>query len=515
VKSFSLETAANLGWINSNQVALALKARATNPSMDTCQFMLQQGWLEVQHVEWLRREAAGHILRTAANQGWLTAEQITFAIEALGRDPTISIYDFLLHQRWLNAEQIAWIQQHEAARQEPPAENRARTDQQGSAGGTAQAQAVDEADLLPSDAEFPVKLGSDHALDHLNDYLRLGIQYGASDVHIGVAAPPMMRLHGCLQIMWPRAPKFVRPQTERLLMEFLTDAQRERLKNIGDLDFCYEVPELGRFRTSVVRQRLGFDGVFRIINSKVRTMDELGLPQQLKALTHYHNGLILVTGAVGCGKSTTLAALVEEVNSSRSDHIVTLEDPIEYVFEAKGCHITQREVHTHTESFARALKATLREDPDVIMVGEMRDLETIALAITAAETGHLVFGTLHTSTAARTLDRVLDVFPIEQQAQIRVMVAGSLRGILTQQLIPRADGRGRVLALEILINFPAVGALIREAKTFMLPGFMQTGRKLGCRLMDDSLFELLDQKMIMPQEAYERAQDKELFKKYL
>jgi twitching motility protein PilT len=244
-------------------------------------------------------------------------------------------------------------------------------------------------------------------------------------------------------------------------------------------------------------------------------MDELGLPTELKGLTHYHNGLVLVTGAVGCGKSTTLAAFIEEVNRSRRDHIVTLEDPIEYVFEPKGCQITQREVHSHTQSFARALKAALREDPDVIMVGEMRDLETIALAITASETGHLVFGTLHTSTAPRTLDRVLDVFPIEQQSQIRVMVAGSLRGVVTQQLVPRADGRGRVLALEVLITMPAVTALIREGKTFMLPGFMQTGRKIGCRMMDDSLMELLEQKLITAQEAYERAQHKEIFKPYL
>src|SRR5207249_2710134 len=218
-------------------------------------------------------------------------------------------------------------------------------------------------------------------------------------------------------------------------------------------------------------------------------------------LTRYHNGLILVTGSVGSGKSTTLAALVEQVNIERREHIITLEDPIEYVFEAKGCHITQREVHTHTRSFGVALRGALREDPDVIMVGEMRDLETIQLAITASETGHLVLATLHTGSAARTLDRVLDVFPTDQRDQIRVMVAESLRGIVSQQLVPRADGKGRVLALEVLMRNEAVAACIRDGKTFMLPGVMQTGGKLGMRLMDDSLLELYNESLITKEEC--------------
>ena len=219
-------------------------------------------------------------------------------------------------------------------------------------------------------------------------------------------------------------------------------------------------------------------------------MDELGLPESLKLLTRYQNGLILVTGSMGSGKSTTLAALVEQINLERREHIITLEDPIEYIFEPKGCHITQREVHTHTRSFSAALRGALREDPDVIMVGEMRDLETISLAITAAETGHLVLGTLHTGNASRTLDRLLDVFPVDQQEQIRIMVSESLRGIISQQLIPRADGKGRVLALETLTNTPAVANVIREAKTYMLPGIIQTGKKQGMQLMDDALLAL-------------------------
>jgi len=217
---------------------------------------------------------------------------------------------------------------------------------------------------------------------------------------------------------------------------------------------------------------------------------------------------------VGSGKSTTLAALVQEINRNRHDHIITLEDPIEYVIRSENCHVTQREVHTHTKSFAAALRGALREDPDVIMVGEMRDLETISLAITASETGHLVLGTLHTGNAARTLDRVLDVFPTDQREQIRIMVSESLRGIISQQLVPRADGRGRALAMEILTNTPAVGNLIREAKTFMLPGVMQTGRKQGMKLMDDSLLELYQAGTISQEEAYTRAEQKQLMKQH-
>ncbi len=244
-------------------------------------------------------------------------------------------------------------------------------------------------------------------------------------------------------------------------------------------------------------------------------MDELGLPESLKKLTEYHNGLVLVTGPVGSGKSTTLAAMVEEINRNRHDHIITLEDPIEYIIKAKGCHVTQREVHMHTRSFAAALRGALREDPDIIMVGEMRDLETISLAISASETGHLVLGTLHTGSAARTLDRVLDVFPVDQRDQIRVMVSESLRGIVSQQLVPRADGKGRALALEVLTNSPAVGSVIREAKTFMLPGIIQTGRKQGMMLMDESLGRLAAQGIIAPEEALARSDQKQMMKTML
>ena len=338
---------------------------------------------------------------------------------------------------------------------------------------------------------------------HIDEYLAVGQEAGASDIHLGVNAPPIWRLHGILQPIWPNAGKFTIDETAALAEGFLTDAQKILLNERGDADFAY-ANSFGRFRTSVVRQRLGIDLVFRIINTQVRTMDDLGLPESLKLLTRYQNGLILVTGSVGSGKSTTLAALVEQVNLERREHIITLEDPIEYIFEPKGCHITQREVHTHTRSFSAALRGALREDPDVIMVGEMRDLETIALAITAAETGHLVLGTLHTGNASRTLDRLLDVFPVDQQEQIRIMVSESLRGIISQQLVPRADGKGRVLALETLTNTPAVANVIREAKTYMLPGIIQTGKKQGMQLMDDALAALRDRGLITAEEAEAR-----------
>src|SRR6476469_6867886 len=349
---------------------------------------------------------------------------------------------------------------------------------------------------------------STQLLRHVDEYLAIGQQAGASDIHLGVNAPPIWRLHGTSQPIWPDAPRLKAEQTKKLADSFLTDAQRTLIDERGDADFA-QANEKGRDRASVARQRLGTDIVFRIINTRVRTMDELGLPEHLKLLTRYQNGLILVTGSVGSGKSTTLAALVEQINIERREHIITLEDPIEYVLEPKGCHITQREVHTHTLSFGVALRGALREDPDVIMVGEMRDLETISLAITASETGHLVLGTLHTGNASRTLDRLLDVFPFDQQEQIRVMVSESLRGIISQQLVPRPDGLGRVLALETLTNTPAVANIIREAKTFMLPGVIQTGKKQGMQLMDDALVALRERGLITAEEADARSEHKQ------
>ena len=365
--------------------------------------------------------------------------------------------------------------------------------------------------MIAEAPDIPVK---SHPLGHVDEYLEIGQKAGASDVHLAVNAQPRWRLHGTLGPIWPDAPRLTAEDTVALTERFVPDVYKEELNARGDSDFAY-ANEFARYRTSVVRQRLGLEIVFRVINSQVRTMDELELPEHLKLLTRYQNGLILVTGSVGTGKSTTLAAMVEQINVERHDHIITLEDPIEYIIKSRNCHVSQREIFTHTESFGSALRASLREDPDVIMVGEMRDLETISLAITASETGHLVLATLHTGNASRTLDRLLDVFPSDQQEQIRVMVSESLRGVISHQLIPKKDGTGRVLALEILTNTPAVANVIREAKTYMLPGIIQTGKKQGMRLMDDTLMELYDRGLISGEEAYARADQKQMVRLHL
>lgn len=351
-------------------------------------------------------------------------------------------------------------------------------------------------------------------LSHVEEYLRLAQEYNVSDVHLAPNAPPKWRRYGLLQPIWDNAEILTPADTERLARGYLPEPELRRLEERGDVDFAY-APAIGRFRASVVKTRLGWEMVFRVISTQLKTMEELGLPKAIKPLLEYHNGLVLVTGAVGSGKSTTLAALINEINHQRNDHIITLEDPIEYVIESGNCHVNQREVHTHTNSFATALRAALREDPDIIMVGEMRDLETISLAITAAETGHLVLATLHTGSAARTLDRVLDVFPTEQREQIRIMVGESLRGIVSQQLVPRKDGSGRALALELLVNTPAVSATIRDGKTFMLPGIMQTGKNVGMKLMDDSLMDLFSDGVITAEEALSRSVDRATMRRNL
>ncbi|MGB0775140.1 MAG: type IV pilus twitching motility protein PilT [Akkermansiaceae bacterium] len=350
--------------------------------------------------------------------------------------------------------------------------------------------------------------------DHVDQYLQVGIEYSCSDIHLPTAYPPAWRRFGQLQPIWGEAEPLSAETTEALAKSFLGESEWDRLQEKGDVDFAYQ-NEQGRFRASVVKQRLGYDLCFRIINTRVSTMQELGLPvESLLPLTRYQNGLILVTGSVGSGKSTTLAAIADFINTDREDHILTLEDPIEYVLESKNCHVNQREVHTHTESFPKALRGALREDPDIIVVGEMRDLETISLALTAAETGHLVLATLHTGNAPRTLDRILDVFPVDQRDQIRIMVSESLRGIISQQLVPNVDGSGRELALELLVNTPAVSNCIREGKTFMLPGIMQTGKNVGMITMDDSLKNLYVKGKISQEEAMFRAEDKGQMRQY-
>jgi twitching motility protein PilT len=354
---------------------------------------------------------------------------------------------------------------------------------------------------------------SEHeVLAHVDEYLNIGIEYECSDIHLPTGYPPAWRRFGTLSAIWDSHAPLKPADTERLARSFLDDDRWEHLNKIGDIDFAY-ANDFGRFRASVVKQRLGYEIVFRIISTNIRTMEDLGLPiKHIKPLTRYQNGLILITGAVGSGKSTTMAALVDFINKDREDHILTLEDPIEYVFESQGCHVNQREVGAHTKSFPKALRGALREDPDVIMVGEMRNLETIQLALTAAETGHLVLATLHTGNAPRTLDRVLDVFPVDQRDQIRIMVSESLRGVISQQLVPNADGSGRVMALELLVNTAAVAATIRDGKTFMLPGIMQTGKNVGMITMDESLRNLYTQGLITQEETLYRCEDSQQMK---
>lgn len=316
-------------------------------------------------------------------------------------------------------------------------------------------------------------------------------EWGASDLHITTGAPPLVRLHGKMTAM--REELVSAEECQRLIFEILTEKQKKQFIENWELDCAYALPGTGRFRVNVFMQRKGLGCVFRIIPEKILTAEELGLPPQILSLTREHKGLIVVTGPTGSGKSTTLAAMIDYINKNQHAHILTVEDPVEFVHQNQKSLINQREVGSHTKSFANALKAALREDPDIILVGEMRDLETISLAMTAAETGHLVFGTLHTNNASKTVDRIIDVFPEEQQAQVRVMLSESLKGVVAQGLLPTADGNGRVAALEILVNTHAVGNLIREGKTFQIPSAMQTGSQDGMITFDKYVGDLIHQ----------------------
>jgi twitching motility protein PilT len=335
--------------------------------------------------------------------------------------------------------------------------------------------------------------------------LRAGVERGASDIHVHTGMPLKLRLHGRFETLGeaPIAPE----AAERMLRSAFTPAQAERFDERGEVDFAWTLPGVGRFRANVYRQLRGVDGVFRTLPARVPTLDELGLPTALAKFTNHHQGLVLVTGPAGCGKSSTLAALVDLINEERREHILTIEDPIEVLHPPKRCVVNQRTVGPHTGSFARALRAALREDPDVIVIGELRDLETISLALTAAETGHLVFATLHTSGAIRTLNRVVGAFPAEQQDQVRGMVSESLRAVISQRLVPTADGRRRVPALEVLVNNKPVANLIRENKTFQLPSLLQMGAAHGMCLMDDSLARLVREKQIAREEALRHCED--------
>ena len=342
---------------------------------------------------------------------------------------------------------------------------------------------------------------------------RLMKQQGASDLHISAGAPPIFRQHGEMERL--NYPPLSHEQARALLYEILTEEQRRDFEERHDLDFAYSLPEVARFRGNILLTHRGIAAVFRIIPGKILSADDLNLPEGVRKLTRLKKGLVLVTGPTGSGKSTTLAAMIDLINSTRKEHILTLEDPLEFVHENKLSLLNQRQIGQHTLSFANALKAALREDPDVILVGEMRDLETISMAMTAAETGHLVFGTLHTNSAAKTIDRIIDVFPKDSQEQVRTMLGESLKGVVCQQLLKTADGKGRAAALEILIGNPAVSNLIREGKTFQIPSIMQTGRGDGMQMMDQHITELLKAQRITPEEAHRCAVDKRMFEQYL
>lgn len=339
----------------------------------------------------------------------------------------------------------------------------------------------------------------------IREYLKRVREFGCSDFHFQVDSAPLVRLHG--QLIRLKHPTLTAENTENAIRELLDEEQWKELEVHLDLDFCLETEDHGRYRANCFQQRKGKEAIFRLIPMKVPTLEELRLPSVLKEFTQYNQGIVLVTGPSGCGKSATLAALVGMVNDQRNDHIVTVEDPIEYIFEPSGSNINQRHVRRHTDSFHSALRSAMRADPDVIMVGEMRDVETISMAITAAETGHLVLATLHTTNAVRSLDRLIDVFPPREQEQIRAMVSESMRGVVSQQLLPRKDGSGVEPALEIMFATPAVGNLIRENKTFQLPSVLQTGRKQGMVTMDESIRELLKKGVITPEVARYHAED--------
>ncbi|MDO9211724.1 MAG: type IV pilus twitching motility protein PilT [Deltaproteobacteria bacterium] len=316
----------------------------------------------------------------------------------------------------------------------------------------------------------------------------------ASDLHLSAGESPMVRIHGEMKRI--EMPPISKENLHMMLYDILNDQQRKRFEEMHELDFSIDLKGIARFRVNAFRQARGEGVVFRVIPSKILTIEQLGLPKSLREVTKNERGLVLVTGPTGSGKSTTLAAMIDILNNSLNGHIITIEDPIEFVHDSKKCLINQRELGSHTHSFANALRSALREDPDIILVGEMRDLETISLALTAAETGHLVFSTVHTSGASKTVDRIIDVFPAAQQDQVRAQFAESIQAVISQVLLKRRDGRGLVPALEIMIGTPAVRNLIREGKVAQLPSTIQTGQKFGMMTLDQSLKELVSKGIV-------------------
>jgi len=347
----------------------------------------------------------------------------------------------------------------------------------------------------------------------LDAIFKLMVDQGASDLHLVSGSQPILRVSGELQRV--RYATLESDDLKKMLYEVAPEYKIKQFEETGDVDFAYEIPGLSRYRANYFVQKYGVGAVFRQIPDTILTVEQLGLPPVLNKLPLYPKGLVLVTGPTGSGKSTTLAALVDYANTHRKDHILTIEDPVEFVHKSRNCVVNHREVGLHTKSFTSALRAALREDPDIIMVGEMRDLETISLAVEAASTGHLVFGTLHTQSAAKTVDRIIDVFPHDQQEQIRATLADSLQAVVAQTLFKRRDTKGRCAALEILIATPAVRNLIRDGKTFQIPTVLQTGKKFGMQSLDDAILDHLEKGRINPEDAYLHCLDKARFRAFL
>jgi len=347
----------------------------------------------------------------------------------------------------------------------------------------------------------------------LDAFFKLMFDTGASDLHIVAGQPPILRVHGELERI--KYDPLDDEHLRQMLYEIAPEQKVKTYEETGDVDFGYEIPNVARFRANYFMQKYGCGAVFRQIPTKILTADELGLPPILKKSAMLHKGLVLVTGPTGSGKSTTLAAIIDHANRHRKDHIITIEDPIEFVHDSQGCLVNHREVGAHTRSFSAALRGALREDPDIILVGEMRDLETIRLALEAANTGHLVFGTLHTTSAAKTIDRVIEVFPAEEQAQVRNGLSTGLKVVVAQNLFKRVDKKGRCAALEILVCTSAVGNLIREGKTVQIPSAIQTGKQFGMQTLDDAIMNVLQKGWISPEEAYDKGIDKNKFRPLL
>src|SRR2546428_4287330 len=347
----------------------------------------------------------------------------------------------------------------------------------------------------------------------IDAFFKLMFDQGASDLHLVSGQQPILRLHGDMERV--KYKMLEDGELKAMLYEIAPELKIKQYEETCDVDFGYEIPGVARFRCNFFNQKYGCGAVFRQIPTKVNTADDLGLPPLLKRAAMLHKGLVLFTGPTGSGKSTSLAAIIDHANKHRKDHIITVEDPIEFVHQSQGCLVNHREVGMHTKSFAAALRGALREDPNIILVGEMRDLETIRLAIEAAETGHLVLSTLHTTNAAKTVDRVIDVIPAGQQNQIRNTLSEALKGVVAQNLFKRIDVKGRVCALEILVCTPAISNLIREAKTFQIPGMLQVGKKHGMQTLDDAIMDLLNKKIIHPEDAYSRSIDKNKFRPLL